>query len=471
MHLKIKSIYQLANSICLTLILTFSLNQNLVSQSHQTQIHLTLDKALSRALKKNNQIRINDFALQKAKWDKKHAWSLLLPGVSLNSRFMRIDDRTFAERDFRRYLPPQVANQMPQTVFQESYFTSLDVTVPLFNGALVNGLWIANTNVQMANQMGESTRNNIIFLVISTYLNVLKGKDVLNLQQEYLNLSQLNFEKAERLQNAGRYSKAEALRWKVDFEQQKSLVVSSESTVRSTLIALKRLLNLDLQSKIEVDNQIPQYLTSKSANLAELSDTELIEMIQLNDDDLIRANAALAAAKSNEKISNFLFRNSFSNYLPNVSLSYNHAWRENNTLALDDYSPKTVMINFSLPLFNSFQDVTASKSAHYSYRQSQEQFEDQLLNLRFVLTETVNKIINLKTQQQLAGTNVEYSEHNYRIISQQKDKGLVSNIDFIDAKLNLQNAKLNQINTHYDFIAAIVELYYLLGKIEAVVKL
>jgi len=86
-----------------------------------------------------------------------------------------------------------------------------------------------------------------------------------------------------------------------------------------------------------------------------------------------------------------------------------------------------------------------------------------------MLTETVNKIINLKTQRELSKANVEFSEHNYRTVSLQKEKGLISNIDFIDAKLNLQNAKLNDISTNYDFISAMVELYYMLGKLNLLI--
>ncbi len=434
------------------------------------EMHLTLDQAISQALRKNNQVRMSEFGLHKARWDRKHAWSLMFPGLSVNSRFMRIDDRTFAERDFRRYLPPEIRDQIPQTVFQESYFTSLDVNIPLFNGALLNGLFLANTNVDMAGQLNESTRNQIIFQVVSTFLNVLKSQDVLALQQEYLELSKLNFEKAERLEQSGRYSKAEALRWKVDYEQQRSLVVSSESNLRSAMTVIKRLLNLAMMQPVELESTLPDYLVNKSENLAQLSMTEILQLIQLSDEQLIKANAALGAANASAHISKLLYRNSYSAFLPNLSVSYSHSWRDNNTLALDDYSPKTWMINLSMPLFTSFQNVTSSQSAYYDYKQSQEQFTDQLLNMRYILTETANKIINLKTQRELAKTTVDLSERNYRVISQQKEKGLVSNIDFIDAKLNFQNSRLNQINTHYDFISAMVELNYLLGKIHTIIQ-
>ena len=67
-------------------------------------------------------------------------------------------------------------------------------------------------------------------------------------------------------------------------------------------------------------------------------------------------------------------------------------------------------------------------------------------------------------------TNVSFNEKNYSVIEQQKEKGLVSNLDFIDAKLNLQNSKLENINTHYDFISAMTELFYLLGKLNNVIN-
>ena len=44
----------------------------------------------------------------------------------------------------------------------------------------------------MFDEQNQYVRDNIIFLVISNYLNVLKAKEILNLQKEYLKLSELN---------------------------------------------------------------------------------------------------------------------------------------------------------------------------------------------------------------------------------------------------------------------------------------
>ncbi|NHZ85663.1 MAG: TolC family protein [Planctomycetia bacterium] len=164
-----------------------------------------------------------------------------------------------------------------------------------------------------------------------------------------------------------------------------------------------------------------------------------------------------------------LYKNTYSSYLPNVNLLYTYAWRENNTLQLDDYSPKTYIINFSIPLFTSFQNFSTVKSSYYDYRQSEEEHQNQMDNIRFVLSETANKIIDLKTQRKLSKLNVKYSQNNYRIIEQQKERGLISNVDFINTKLALQNNELTDITNQYDFISAIIELNYLLGALDKIV--
>jgi len=304
----------------------------------------------------------------------------------------------------------------------------------------------------------------------SQVLNTLKSNDLFNLQKEYLNLSKLNYEKAERLHKAGRYSKSEALRWKVEYQQQKSTVVSSESNLRSAMTILSRLINKKQDEKLQIEENISETLLQESEQLARLADSDILKFIDLNNEQLIEVNAALAAGKSNQDINKYMYRNSYGSFLPNISLSYSHAWRENNTLELDDYSPKTLSVNLNMPLFTSFQNFTSVKSAYYGYKQSQENFADQLQNTRYILTQTVNKILNLKTQMELSTTNVEFNEHNYRIVEQQKEQGLISNIDFIDAKLNLQNAKLTQISNRYDFISGMVELYYLLGKLNTILS-
>ncbi len=441
------------------------------SQEHDQTVYLTLQGSIHRALHDNNQIQFSDYGLQKAQWDNYQAWSQLLPSVQFSTRYIHIDNQTLAERDFRSYLPPEVSDQMPQTVFQESYYSAIDVSVPLFNGAVLNGIRIAKANKNTADQMNESTINATLFQVISSYLNVLKTQELLRLQEDFTNLTKLNYEKAQRQESAGRFSKNEVLFWEIDYQRQQSALTSAESSLRTTKSVLTNLLDLDIDTKIEVEYTIPKEIMDESRIIELMSDDEILSMINLNERDLILANAALATGRSQKEISKLLYKNTQASFLPSVNFGYTYAWRENNTLKLDDYSPETYMINLSIPLFTSFQNLSKTRSAYFEYQQNVEKYEDQLNNIQFVLSETVNKIINLKTQRKLSQMNVIYSENNYRVIEQQKENGVISNLDFINTKLDLQNSELADINNQYDFITAIVELYYLLGKFDKIVDI
>ena len=135
--LKRKYIY----NTLLGLITFLLLSQIGFAQPPKETLYLTMHDAIDRALGKNNQIRASEFSLQKAKWDKINAWTMLFPRVTFSTRYTWIDDSSFALRDFSRYFrsddsqPPAgfpmgqdtlagPSFNIPQTVWQETYATS-----------------------------------------------------------------------------------------------------------------------------------------------------------------------------------------------------------------------------------------------------------------------------------------------------------------------------------------------------------
>jgi len=449
--------------IILGLVLVF---QNGFSQEKGHVKYLTMEEAISRAVNDNNLVKANKYGIEKAGWDVKRAWAELFPILSFNTRYNWIDKQTFAERDFRQYLPPELASQIPQTVFQESYYSTFDVSMPLFNGILLNGLSVAYEQESMSKQQTKSVEHKVLFSVITSYLNTLKNNEIKTVHEEYLNLSKLNYEKAQRLYEANRYSQNEALRWKIDYQQQKSTFANSGAELRNSLLSLSRLVNAKIDTSTVIDPKIIDNLLLEKDKILSLSDEEILELINLSEEQLASANASLAALKSGEEISRLMHKNSYSSFMPNVNLSYSYGWRENNTLDLDDYSPKNLMINLSVPIFGGFQNFTALKSTFYDYKKNQEEFKDQLLNTKLVLNNVANNIINTKTQIDLLKSNLEFSKNNYTVVERQRERGLVSNIDYVDAKLNMQNANINYVGSTYDFIISVVRLHFLTGNIE-----
>lgn len=445
------------------------ISTNIISSFAQTKSYLNMKEAIELALSKNHLIKAKQYELEKASWDVKRAWSQLFPVLSFNTRYNWIDAQTFAERDFRQYLPPELSEQIPQTVFQESYYSNFDLSVPLFNGVLINGLSVAYEQKSLSKSMNKAQKEEIIFNVISNYLTAIKNKRLLNVQEEFLNLSKLNYEKAHRLFLAGRYSRNDELRLKIDYQQQKSNIASSQAEFRNSILSLGNLLNSELDTSLVLDDKILSPLEIEFQRILKISQDEIFDLINLTEDQLIKANSKLRSLESSKKISRLLYKNSYSSFFPKINLNYSYGWRENNTLKLDDYSPKNLSINLNIPIFTGFQNYTQLKSTFYEYKKNEEEFNDQLLNTKLILNQVVNNIIMIKTQMDLLKTNLEFSKNNYNIVSRKRERKLVSNIEYLDAKLNMQNTEINMISTKYNLITSIAELYYLIGKIETMI--
>ena len=429
---------------------------------------LTLEACLRQALSSNRELQAAGFAAEKANWDRRNAWSQFAPRVSFNTEVTRIDEQTLAERDFSRYFPPEIP--VPRVAFRTSYYSSFQAHIPIFDAELINGLSVATTGQAAAERTREAIRDRILLQVTSGYLEVLKRGAMLELQREFLVLTGLNVEKAERMHRAGRYSKLDLLRWQVEHQGQKSSVAAGESALRDATVRLRRLLNLRTLHVDALADRVPDRLEAEVARVAGLSEAEIRKLAGVDSRTLVDGNAMLAAAEQDRERSRLVYRGQYSSYLPDVSLSYSTAWRRNDTPALDEYRPSTVMLNLSVPLFTGFRNLSRLKSAQFSYRAQDTRFSDMIDETRQTLGETVNRIVNLKTQRELIRTSLTFNENNYRIVSREKEMGRVSNLDVIDAKLNLQNARLLEITTQFDLTSAVIELSYLMGGLDDLVE-
>ena len=429
---------------------------------------MTLEACLRQALANNRQLAAAGFAAEKANWDRRNAWSQFAPRVSFNTEVTRIDEQTLAERDFSRYFPPEIP--VPQVAFRTSYYSSFQAHVPIFDAELINGVAVATTGQAAAERAREAIRDQILYQVTFGYLEVLKRRATLELQREFLVLTGLNVEKAERMHLAGRYSKLDLLRWQVEHQQQKSSVAAGESALRDATVRLRRLLNLRALEAEALADVIPEVLNAEATRLANLSESEIRRLAGVANRTLVEGNAVLAAAERDRERSRLVYRGQVSSYLPDVSLSYSTAWRRNDTPALDDYRPSTVMVNLSVPLFTGFRNLSRLKSAQFSYLAQDSRFSDLVDETRQSLGETVNRIVNLKNQRELISTSLAFNENNYRIVSREKTLGRASNLDVIDAKLNLQNARLLEITTRFDLASAAVEFHYLMGSLDGLVE-
>jgi outer membrane protein TolC len=257
----------------------------------------------------------------------------------------------------------------------------------------------------------------------------------------------------------------EVLRWTVDYQQQRGRVVSTEAALRNAAADLRRLVHSSESDSLVADANLPAALVTDSERFAALPDDSIRAVARIAPPALLQENPNLAAAQAREEVSRLRYKNAQAAYLPDLSLSYSYAWRENNTVALDEYATTRLSVQLRFPIFTGFDNLTSMKSTYYDYKEQAARLSDQVWETRAALDRAANRVVDLKYQRLLHEATVELTERTWDITAREKAQGLASNLDLIDARLNLQSAQVDGVASRYDLMSAVVELHYLTGRI------
>ncbi|MCL5991507.1 MAG: TolC family protein, partial [Bacteroidetes bacterium] len=131
-----------------------------------------------------------------------------------------------------------------------------------------------------------------------------------------------------------------------------------------------------------------------------------------------------------------------------------------------NYSSAMVGLSFSMNLFKGLRTSHREQQAKITAQQTEEQFF-QLKD--FVTMQVKTKILDLERVQ----SNIEAQERNVKLaeraneISQVRYKeGTGNQLEIQNADMALRQARINKLQSEYDFMLAKFELDQLLGKLE-----
>jgi len=172
------------------------------------------------------------------------------------------------------------------------------------------------------------------------------------------------------------------------------------------------------------------------------------------------------AQQKNKDIMDANVRTALSDFLPKVNLSYLYGWRQNDTIQLDQWQNWTIGLSVDMPIFTSFRSYSQLQEARAVRRQTEEETVRYERNLAVQVIDAFLKIRTTLAQIRITEKGLEQAKKNYQTISQKYDLGMVSNIDFIDARISDTQAGLNYLNAKYDLLIALAYLERLVGEIE-----
>jgi outer membrane protein TolC/ABC-type transporter Mla MlaB component len=419
------------------------------SQASGEPLRLTLDKAVSLALKQNTTAQIAILQAAEAVQDKNIARAALLPQADLQaSDSVR---RINLEEELGSAIPfPGIPGHVgPLNIFN----AGPTFGAPVFDLTLWNRYRSARDSANASKATSLSTREQVILLVVSQYIGTLRAMANVEASQSRVDLAQALYDQAADLQKEGVGTGIDTLRANVELQNEKQALLVAETDRDSSLFGLSRLLNLDPRREIALNDSLSFFDTPQPDVNASLNEALAVRQEWKGLDSQVKA------AEHDKKASQDL-------RLPTLRVDGNWAYegtRLNNGIPVYNYQA-----SFDLPLFTGGRTHAEIVKSDLQLKVLDEQKADLRNQISLDVKTALLNLKSARNQVAVSTLGVQLAKEE---VDQARDRfkaGVANNIEVIQAQDSLARANDNEIAALYRFNQARADYARSIGQMEKI---
>lgn len=291
----------------------------------------------------------------------------------------------------------------------------------------------------------EECEEDIQIALVQTYMQVLYALEAVRINQQTVEVSTAQRDRAVELLRAGSISKVDLAQLESQLSTDKYQLVTAQTSLDNYKLQLKQLLELDITQDIELE--VPE-LTEEEV-MSPLPDKQTIYNTSL---------AVMPVVKSSEKeiqVAELGVKKAKGAFLPSLSMN---AGIGTGHLSGTDYAfgsqiwnsfNESVGLTLSIPIFSNRQYKTAYNKAKHALTTSQL----ELLNTQKQLLKTVEGIYldatSSQTQYLSASERLRYVQESYNLVDQQFGLGMKNTVELLTEKNNFLTAQQQQLQAKY----------------------
>ncbi|MBC7901907.1 MAG: TolC family protein [Gemmatimonadaceae bacterium] len=430
-------------------LLVILVGASLSSSAQQTM--LTLEEAISQALKNNFDIRLvrNDSASYAI--DNSYAWAAFLPRV--NGTAGRVWNSNAQKQELSN-----------GTKRDTSGIKSTNLTGAInLNWTLFDGFRMFATRDKLAEfvRLGElSVQSQIVNTVASirnNYYDIVRQKQQLKAILDQMSINEERVKLSDRKLSVGLGAKPELLQAKLDLNAQKAAVLQQNTLIEQLKGQLNQLIGFDLNSTgYDVSEEIPF-----DNNLS-------LETLRGN---VSKGNPGLQVASKNIDIARITIRENKAGYYPVLSFNsaYNFSRTENNTV-INTFTPLfnqnrglNYGIGLTVPILNGFNTTRLVRQSKLELQYQQLVFENLRTQVDIGLNNSFKDYELQKKSLQLEEENIALAKENVAIALERYRQGVSTFLELREAQKSLEDGYNRLIAARYNLKLAETELLRLTG--------
>jgi outer membrane protein len=414
---------------------------------------LTLEEAISTALKNNYNILLARIDSSAAALDNSFANAAFIPQINANAgRSWNVNAQKVEFADGRKRDTSGLKNN------------NINANVAL-NWTLFDGLRMFATRDRLEQlvRLGElNVKNEIVNTVanvITTYYNVVQEKQQLRAIEEQMNINAERVKLADRRLSVGLGTRQELLQAQTDLNAQRSQQLGQRTAIEQLKQQLNQVMGVDIARSYDVLDTIP---INPSIQLEEVR-----SVAEAN-------NPQLLIARQNIDIANTVLRERRAEFWPTLSFTtaYNFTRQNNNAVVNVQAQPLFSLnrglnygLGISIPILNNFNTRRLVRQARLDIRRQETLLDNQRSLLDLGIYNAFKTYQFQKQALDLEEANIQLAKDNVFIAFERYRLGVSTYLELRDAQQSLETAYNRLIDARYNTKVAETELLRLRGDI------
>lgn len=425
------------------LILSFCL-ASVVSAQQQ----LTLEQCIAIALENNRNVKQQELNKQNREIAYNQARADLLPNLNASAGQNFVFGRSIG-----------LDNTYQNTNSSQTSF-SLGSDITLFDGLrMKHNIDARRADVNASQADLDKIRDDIVISVSTAFLQVLLNKELLQISEDQIELTNANIAQRSELIKNGKMAEGEIYELEAQKAKEELNRVQAESNLKLALLDLAQIMEIENVSDLDITAPPAEKLIGESILL---SSDVVYQNALINRPEISGANFRLESAQKEVLMSKAQLYPTLS-FGANVGTGYYHMSNRTNdsfSSQMRNNMSNSVGFNLRIPIFNRFQVRNSIRTAQIAVENNRLEMDKTKLDLRKRIEQAYYNALGANSRWEAAKKSEIAGREAYRFAEQKFENGRANSYELFQAKNNLTQVlgEMAQAKYEYAFRLKILEL-------------
>ncbi|HLA69461.1 MAG TPA: TolC family protein [Bacteroidota bacterium] len=433
----------------------------LISQESMGRRQLTLEDAVKIALDQNISVRQAQNNVESAQSGVLSAYGAYLPTLSASGNWTRRQTERPASTQFILGIPIPV----PATSSTNNDFsTGVSLGYTIFDGLNREAnLNRATSTAVAAEQQATRTRQQIVYLVQSAYLNVLRTEQLVKVSEENLKRDQRQLDRISESARVGSSSIADVYRQQSIVASDEVNLIGAQNNFDKAKADLLSLIGTDVGGDYVVSD--PSVSTDITAEELESTKGFVVKFENLRQQAIAVRPDYQGAMESYDAAQSGVTSAS-SRYWPSIRASAGYGLSGTTLETIKDQKGINWGISVNWTLFDGFQTNQNIQAASAAKRNAELTLLQTERNISVDVKKALLDLEASRKQYQATEKALVSAAQDRKVAEERYNLGAGTLLDLLTANAGFVNAQANRVNATYSYIVSRRNLEYALGEIK-----